>query len=161
MVLSRAGRSPRRTRSRSSHPDRRCEVSLLRDLTQRYRRPGGSADGCRNTSESPMIDRRSDKRYPIFIPISGWSEASGSFGGHTRDASGSGVYIVARVSMKENDRFVFLMSFPELLADTKSSLVWANCHAVRIERAGAFAVGQVGIGAVVDEYVMPTAPRCV
>jgi PilZ domain len=107
-----------------------------------------------------VTDRRAEKRYPISIPVSGWGAVTGSFAGHTRDVSGRGIYILSDVGVKQDDQFVLLMSFPQLLVGQRATLVWADCHAVRVERAGRFANGAVGIAAIVDEYVLPVAPWC-
>ena len=102
-----------------------------------------------------MHERRTEHRYPVSVAVYGWSTKMDSFQGHTRDISGSGIYIVRKANIKADDRFAFLMSFPELLADEKATAVWAFCRVVRVDPHRTVN-GTVGIAAVVEEYIMPT-----
>lgn len=103
-----------------------------------------------------MTDRRTEERFPVSVAVTGWGANLDSFEGHTRDFSGRGIYIIANAALKADDRFAFLMSLPELLADEEATPVWVFCKVVRVEPAGLHANGQLGIAATVEEYVMPT-----
>jgi hypothetical protein len=102
-----------------------------------------------------MTDRRTDLRYPVSVAVHAWNSNMDFFHGHTRNISGSGVYIIGKTTIKPHDRLVFLMALPGLLADEKATPVWAFCRVMRVEPHDS-GDGTVGIAAVVEEYEMPT-----